>query len=520
MYLLCPNGQQHYTTFTSRALLGGRETEREFMEMVGGLLASLSAQQMMLILVALCLALVLLMAIALLISGRRAGRAERHVKELSEKLTQELEAAQSDRLESSRAAQKEISDAMQAVGDSMVRMMGEMTRTQQGQMDSLGGQLRAAGIRDEERMESMRQTMDRRLGAYEERLSGVTRTLDDKLAGNEARMERMRETIEGGLSRISEDNREQLEQMRLTVDEKLSATVDQRLEASFAAVTRRLEQVTSSLTAMQSLAGSVDELSRTLGGAQPLGAWGEVQLGALLSQMLAPDQYAQHAPVRPGGEAVADYVVVMPGQGHGHTVYLPIDASLPMREYTELRAALEEGTREQVDNARALLESSVRMHARRMSEKLIAPPFTTDYGVIFLQSEGLFSEVLRIGGLAERIQQESRMVIAGPTTLSALLSSLQMGFRSLAIEQRTQEIAALLAAVRTDIGSFGSLLSRTQKRLKQASESIESAQRHSETIARKLGDVSGLPEGTAAALLDEEPAEVAQAFEDDDDSWD
>ena len=207
----------------------------------------------------------------------------------------------------------------------------------------------------------------------------------------------------------------------------------------------------------------------------------------------------------------------MPGQGHGHTVYLPLDASLPMREYTELRTALENGTREQVDNARALLESSVRMHARRMSEKLIAPPYTTDYAVLFLQSEGLFSEVLRISGLAERIQQESRMVIAGPTTLSALLSSLQMGFRSLAIEQRTEEISALLGAVRTEIGGFAGMLSRTQKKLQQASESLENVQRHSATIARRLSDVSELPRGEAQRLIGEADEENDPY---DDDSWD
>lgn len=485
------------------------------MNTIAGMLASLTAQQMMLALVALCLVLVLLMALALVAMLKRSRRADRRVEELSREIAQKLEAGEEAARVSSQSVSAQIGDAMQNVNDSMMRMMGEMTRTQQGQMDSLGGQLRAAGIQEEERMERMRETVDRRLGTYEERLSGVTQTLDDKLTGNEARMEHMRETIEDGLARMNEDNRNQLEQMRLTVDEKLNQTVDQRLEASFAAVTRRLEQVTGSLAAMQSLAGSVDELSRSLSGAQPLGAWGEIQLGALLAQMLAPDQYAQHAAVRPGGEPVADYVVVMPGQGHGHTVYLPLDASLPMREYTELRAALDSGTRAQVDNARELLESAVRMHARRMSEKLIAPPYTTDYGVLFLQSEGLYSEVLRIGGLAERIQQESRMVVAGPTTLSALLSSLQMGFRSLAIEQRTEEIAQLLAAVRTDIGGFAGLLSRTQKRLREASESIESAQRHSETIAKKLSDVGELPRAEADRLLGGE-----EILENEEDMWD
>ena len=481
--------------------------------------AALSSQQMMLCLIVLCLLLVVMMGVSLLILHRRTRRAERQVKTLSEGVSEQLAAADVRSREGREQTQREVSEAMQAVGDSMMRMMDEMTRTQQGQMDALGGQLRAAGRQEEERMERIRQTMDRRLGAYEERLGGVTQTIDTKLAGNEERMERMRETIEGGLQKIRDDNQTQLEQMRLTVDEKLNATVDSRLEASFAQVTQRLEQVTRSLGAMQSLAGSVDELSRTLGGAQPLGAWGEVQLGALLSQMLAPDQYAQHAPVRPGGEPVADYVVVMPGQGHGHTVYLPIDASLPMREYMELRTALESGTREEIDAARGLLESAVRMHARRMSEKLIAPPYTTDYAVLFLQSEGLFAEVLRISGLAERIQNESRMVIAGPTTLAALLSSLQMGFRSLAIEQRTGEIAALLSAVRTDLGGFATLLSRTQKKLQQASESIESAQRHSETIAKKLSDVGEMPGAEARRLLQDETDGPGDPF-DDDDVWD
>lgn len=480
------------------------------------MILSTEPQQAMLLL---CLLLVLLMLFALLLLYRRTKQAERQVREMTDSVSQQLAAADERARESSERAQRDYSEAMQSVSDSMVRMMGEMTRTQQGQMDALGGQLRAAGRQEEERMERIRQTMDRRLSSYEERLGGVTRTLDDKLSGNEERMERMRETLEGGLQRMSEDNRRELEQMRQTVDEKLSATVDQRLEASFAQVTRRLEQVTSSLTAMQSLAGSVDELSRTLGGAQPLGVWGEMQLGALLAQMLAPDQYAQRASVRPGGEAVADYVVVMPGQGHGHTVYLPIDASLPMREYTELRTALDSGTREEVDNARGLLESAVRMHARRMSEKLIAPPYTTDYAVMFLQSEGLFSEVLRISGLAERIQTESRMVIAGPTTLAALLSSLQMGFRSLAIEQRTEEIMSLLGAVRTDFGGFASLLSRTQKRLRQASETIETAQRHSETIARRLSDVGELPGAEAKRIMQGEDIETENTF-DDDDVWD
>lgn len=478
-------------------------------------LAQLGEQDAALLLAAACLVLVALLLLCLLILHRRTKRAEKEIGALSGSIAQRL-AASDERAQTERQeARREMSDAVQTMNDAMMRAMGEITRTQQGQLDALGGQMRAAGRQEEERMERLRETVDRRLSAYEDRLGGVGKTLDDKLSSGEERMERMRETLEDGLRRMNEDNRDQLEQMRLTVDEKLNATVDRRLEASFEAVARKLEQVSGSLNAMQSLAGSVDELRHTLGGAQPLGAWGEVQLGALLAQMLAPEQYAQHASVRPGGEPVADYAVVMPGQA-GHTVLLAIDASLPVREYVELRDALEHGTRQEEDDARALLESSVRMHARRMSEKLIAPPYTTDYAVLFLQSEGLYSEVLRIPGLAERIQKESRMVVAGPATLAALLRSLQMGFRSLAIEQRTQEIAGLLAAVRTDLNGFAGLLSRTQKQLRQASESIESAQRHSAHIARRLSDVGELPERQARDLLGEEETDPFG----EDDEWD
>lgn len=486
---------------------------KNFPSDISALFARLGERQLMLVLVAMCLALVVLLLVCLLILQRRTRQAEKKLGEVSGSVAEQLSTSGELAKEERQQTRKELDDAMQTMNDAMVRLLGEITRIQQGQLDSLSGQMRAAGKQEEEHMERLLETVDRRLNAYEDRLGDVGKTLDDKLIAGGNRIECMRETLEDGLRRMNKDNKEQLEQIRLTVDEKLSTTVDQRLEASFAAVAKRLEQVSGSISAMQSLAGSVDELRRTLGGAQPLGSWGEVQLGALLSQMLAPEQYAQHASVRPGGEPVADYAVVMPGQSE-HTVILPIDASLPMREYSELREALEHGSRQEEDDARALLESCVRMHARRMSEKLIAPPYTTDYAVLFLQSEGLFCEVLRIGGLAERIQKESRLVIAGPTTLAALLSSLQMGFRSLAIEQRTREIAELLAAVRTDLGGFAGLLSRTQKQLRQATESIESAQRHSASIAQRLSNVGELSDRKARELLGD-----AEIFEEEDE-WD
>ncbi len=474
--------------------------------------AQFSTQQMLYALVILCLILVVLMLIAVFVLNKRAKTAENQTKDMASFIQERLDFADKQTEQSGKAAREELGAAMQNVNDAMMRMMGEMTRTQQGQMDMLSGQLRAAGHQDEERMERMRQTMDRRLSCYEEKLNGVDQKLEERMGSSETHMEHMRQTIEGGLQRLNEENRAQLEMMRQTVDEKLNETVDRRLEASFSAVTQRLEQVTASLNAMQSLTNSVDELGRLVSGTHPFGVIGEAQLGTILAQMLAPGQYAQHANVRPGGEPVADYVVVMPGQSGQNTVYLPIDASLPMREYQELCTAMESGTHAEIESARGLLESAVRMHARRMSEKLIAPPYTTDYAVLFLQSEGLFAEVLRIAGLSERVQQESHMILAGPTTLAALISSMQMGFKSLAIEQRTQEVMTLLGAIRTDFAGFASLLNRTQKKLRQATEELDHAQQHTQTIAKRLSDVKGLPQEQAQKLLN--------IVEEDDDTWD
>ena len=381
------------------------------------------------------------------------------------------------------------------------------------------------------RMNRMQRSLKGRLAESERRsretqaqlvqsINAVTQLTASTTSAAESRMIELSDKLDARLAHLETTSDARLLSIEQMVNERLDQQLEKRLNSSFGQVSAQLEKVYRGLGEMQSLASGVGDLKKVLSGVKTRGIWGEVQLGALLSQMLAPDQYAQHAPVRPGGEPAADYVVVMPGQGHGHTVYLPIDASLPMREYTELRAALEHGSREDVDSARGLLESAVRMHARRMSEKLIAPPYTTDYGVLFLGSEGLYAEVLRISGLAERIQSESRMVIAGPTTFAALLQSLQMGFRSMAIEQRTEEIMGLLSAVRTDFGGFAGLLSRTQKRLRQASETIETAQRHSESIARRLSDVSELPGEQDRALLSEDTVETEHPFDDDDDGWD
>lgn len=415
--------------------------------------------------------------------------------------------------QSDKTARDELGAAMQSVNDTMMRMMGEMTRTQQGQMDMLGGQLRAAGHQDEERMERMRQTMDRRLSNYEDKLGGVDRMLEARLESSETHMTRLCQTLEGGLQRINDENRAQLEMMRQTVDEKLNETVDQRLEASFSAVTQRLEQVTASLNAMQSLTNSFDELGRMMSGTHPFGVIGEAQLGTILSQMLAPNQYAQHANVQDLAESLSR-IMLWSCRGNRENTRFICLLTQAFR-CVNIRSFAWRWNTERAQKLKAQEDCwSQQSACMRVAcpEKLIAPPYTTDYAVLFLQSEGLFAEVLRIAGLSERVQQESHMILAGPTTLAALISSMQMGFKSLAIEQRTQEVMTLLGAIRTDFAGFASLLNRTQKKLRQATEELDHAQQHTQTIAKRLSDVKGLPQEQAQKLLN--------LTEDDDDTWD
>lgn len=489
-------------------------------EAIKRMLESVTGQQLMIAAICIGILLVLLMIIAIVLLVRRMLDAQKHANDVTEAVAEMI--AEHNRKEHDEALEQraQMNNAVASANESMTQLMGELSRAQQGQIDALGGQLRSVLRQDEERMARIQSSMERRLNGCEQRLGGVAENVGRRLNDSQAQLQALCDAMEDNVRRVGEESARQMNQLTRLVDDRLGSAVDRRLEASFASVTERLDEVTRGLADMRGLAGSVEELRGVLTSGAPTGGWGEVQLGALLSQMLAPEQYAQHVKISPERDETADYAVVMPGDGR--TVMLPIDSSLPMREYQELVAARQSGTREEMENARGLLESAVRMHARRISERLIAQPYTTDYAVLFLPNEGLFAEVLQLPGLVSRIQQESRMVIAGPTTFAALLSSLQMGFKSMAIRQRTQEITELLSAVRQDLDGFAGSLSRTQRRLRQASESIETAQRHSEKIARRLQDVQELPEKSSLirARIAEGSRDDAFAEDDDDEPWD
>jgi DNA recombination protein RmuC len=340
-------------------------------------------------------------------------------------------------------------------------------------------------------------------GQQQNQLDIFSKQLNILTQTNEQKMERMRETVENRLKLLQEDNTKKLEKMRETVDEKLHATLERRLGESFKLVSERLDLVHKGLGEMQTLASSVGDLKKVLANVKTRGTLGEIQLGNLLEQLLTKDQYEQNVATRKGSNERVEFAIKLPGRyaTNGSEVWLPIDAKFPREDYERLIDANEHSNHELATEAIKHLESRIRNSAREIKEKYINPPYTTDFAIMFLPVEGLYAEVLRRPGLFENIQRDFRVVITGPTTLAALLNSLQMGFRTLAIEKRSSEVWALLGAVKTEFGRFGDLLDKTQKKLHEASNTIDDAARKSRTIERKLRNVQELPSSESIALL-------------------
>ncbi len=335
-----------------------------------------------------------------------------------------------------------------------------------------------------------------------DQLETFSRQINTLTQTNEQKLDKMRETVEERLRLLQEDNTKKLDQMRETVDEKLHATLERRLGESFKLVSERLDMVHKGLGEMQSLASSVGDLKKVLSNVRARGIFGEIQLGALLEQILTKDQYAQNVVTKKDSSERVEYAIKLPGRDNaGTTVWLPIDAKFPHEDYQRLVEAYEHGDQHLAEEATKQLENRIKNSAKDIREKYLDPPNTTDFGIMFLPIEGIYAEVLRRPGLCEVLQRDYRVVVTGPMTLSAILNSLQMGFRTLAIEKRSSEVWALLGAVRTEFGKFGSLLEKTQKKLQEASNVIEDAARKSRTIERKLKDVQELPATEAIALI-------------------
>ena len=351
------------------------------------------------------------------------------------------------------------------------------------------------------------------LDIFSQQLANLTQT-------NEYRLDRMRDTIEEKLKHLQEDNSKKLDQMRATVDERLSSTLEQRLGESFRLVSERLEMVHKGLGEMQTLASGVGDLKKVLTNVKSRGTWGEIQLGNILEQILTPEQYSKNvATIKDSSERV-EFAVKLPGKDerNGEAVWLPIDSKFPQEDYQRLLDAQENGNPVKAEEAAKAMELKVKSFARDIRDKYISPPWTTDFGIMFLPTEGLYAEILRRPGLCDCLQREYRIVIAGPTTLIALLNSLQMGFRTLAIEKRSSEVWSLLGAVKTEFGKFGDILDKTRKKLQEASNTIEDAARKSRSIGRKLKNVQELASEDSEILLEEaddtDSSQIASAKED------
>src|SRR5512132_2208018 len=343
------------------------------------------------------------------------------------------------------------------------------------------------------------------LKGFGDRLAQLSQT-------SETRLDALRRTLEERLDHLRADNAQKLDQMRATVDEKLQTTLETRLGASFKQVSDRLEQVHKGLGEMQTLATGVGDLKRVLTNVKSRGTWGEVQLGALLADLLTPAQYAQNVATRPGSKERVEYAVRFPGRSDdGAPCWLPIDAKFPLEDWHRLQDAMERADPEAVEASRRALEQFFKVQARAIRDKYVESPHTTDFAILFVPTEGLFAEAVARPGLTETLQREFRVTLAGPTNLVAMLNSLQLGFRTLAIEKRSTEVWRVLGAVKTEFGRFGEILARTKDRLDQVGRTLDEAGRKSTTIARKLRDVEALPDDEADRLLT--PAESGAVIE-------
>ncbi len=374
---------------------------------------------------------------------------------------------------SAQQARQELGATLKLSSDSIQQRLLENIRMQKDQLDSFSKQLVAMAKLNEEKIEAMRQTMETQL-----------RTMQ-------------------------QDNTRKLEQMRATVDEKLQTTLEKRLGESFKQVSERLEQVYKGLGEMRALASGVGDLKKVLTNVKTRGTWGEIRLSHILEQILTPDQYDVNVATKKNSNDRVEFAIKLPGQDADKEkiVWMPIDSKFPQEDYQRLVDAQEAADKELADKSVKSLENRIKLEAKNIKDKYIDPPHTTDFGIMFLPVEGLYAEVLRRPGLCDRLQRDYRIVVTGPSTLAALLNSLQMGFRTLAIEKRSSEVWELLEVVKTEFGKFGDVLAKTKKKLKEASNTIDQAEVRTRAIERTLKKVQEVPAADTVELIDGDQGE-------------
>jgi DNA recombination protein RmuC len=393
--------------------------------------------------------------------------------------------------ESSRGGRQEIQQTLATFQETLTGQSAETTRTQNAQLDAFAQQLVL-----------LRGTLG----------DTLTKQLQDMSEGNARRLAEIRTTLDAQLQQLQQGNAAKLDEMRATVDEKLQSTLQARLGESFKQVADRLEQVHKGLGEMQTLAQGVGDLKHLLTNVKTRGMFGEAQLGALLEQVFAPDQYATQVTTRPGSRNAVDFAIKLPGRGDdGAPCWLPIDAKFPNEDYERLLDAQQRADVEGAEVAARGLEQRIRLEAKSMADKYLQPPHTTDFAILFLPTEGLYAEVLRRPGLMEVLQREYRVTLAGPTTLMAMLNSLQMGFRTLALEKRSSEVWQVLGAVKTEFGKFGDVLARVKSQTQTVLNTLENAETRSRAMGKALKTVEALPQDQASALLPLDPSDNTDA---------
>lgn len=366
--------------------------------------------------------------------------------------------------------------------------------------------------------ENLSNTLTNQGKLQQDQLTGFAKQLKELEASNAGSLEKVRVTLDDRVKELQKANESKLEEMRKTVDEKLQGTLEKRLGESFKLVSERLEAVQRGLGEMKNLAIGVGDLKRVLTNVKVRGTWAEVQLGAILEEFLAPGQFEKNVVTKMGSSELVEFAVRLPGRPDDpkSVVWLPIDSKFPQEDYLRLQEASEAGDADGVQRAADALARTLRTEARKIGEKYLDPPGTTDFGIMFLATEGLYAEALRQPGLISDLQHSFRIVVAGPTTLAAILSSFRMGFQTLAIEKRASEVWEVLGVVKTEFGKFGEVLSKVKRQLGMVGNTIEMAERRTRAMERKLRDVQQLPEAEAEDALSIEPGMVVPADEDGD----
>lgn len=452
----------------------------------------------------------------------------------------ELRAAREESRIAAKDLREEISGNQRAVAKSLSESLDSFAKQQQEQLGFMAGQLKEFDESNRGALERIRETFDTRIRSLQEgnekkieamrkamseglqgtgdaltkatsdmakaqtaQLEGVSKQLKELNESNQTSLDRVRSTFDERVKDLQSSNEKKLDEMRKTVDEKLHDTLEKRLGESFKLVSDRLETVHKGLGEMQSLAVGVGDLKRVLSNVKLRGTWAEFQLGALLDQVLTPDQYEKNVSVKAETNERVEFAVRLPGPNDepDNVIYLPIDSKFPHEDYARLQSASELADASAVQSATDALVRSVKSAARDISEKYVDPPSTTDFAILFLATEGLYAEVLRQPGLVEELQQSFRVVVAGPTTLTAILSSLRVGFQTLAIERRASEVWRVLAAVKTEFGKFGGVLEKVKKQLNSASRTIEQTGVRTRAMERKLRTVEQMPDTDAEDLL-------------------